>query len=159
MAIVIRAASTSDASLIARLNRDVQKLHADLEPATFKIYPDEEKLIAFFSDKLLASESHIFIAIINDTAAGYVWFDVQVRPTTLFNFPRSRIYVHHLSVIEDARRQGIASMLLKHVEEQALAMGVKDIALDAWTANDSALAFFSAQGFAPFNVSLRRRLS
>ena len=159
MRIVIRAASKSDASLLARLNRDVQSLHADLEPTIFKKSPVEEELVSFFSAKLSSPESRIYVADVADQGVGYVWFDIQVRPETLFTFPRSRVYVHHLSVREDARRQGVASMLLKHVEQQALALSIKDIALDAWTANDSALTFFSAPGFAPFNVSLRRQLS
>ena len=158
MPVVTRVAVASDAAVIARLNREVQRLHARLEPTFFNDNADDEVIEAFFSTKISRSEGHFVLASIANDEVGYVWFDVQVRPATPSTFPRTRIYVHHLSVREGSRRQGVASVLLRHVEEHALALDVKDIALDAWTANSSALSFFAARGFTPFNVSLRRKL-
>jgi len=158
MNISIKAAAASDASLIARLNRDVQELHAQLEPTFFKAAPDAEELIAFFAAKMSSPESHILIASIAAEPAGYVWFDVQDRPATPLTLPRRRIYIHHLSVQAGARRQGLATMLMKHVEDEALALGIRTIALDTWAANSSARSFFSGRGFEPFNVSLSRQL-
>lgn len=37
MTISVRVASGADISLIVRLNRDVQQLHAELEPGFFQI--------------------------------------------------------------------------------------------------------------------------
>jgi len=129
-----------------------------LEPTFFKAAPDAEELIAFFAAKMSSPESHILIASIAAEPAGYVWFDVQDRPDTPLTLPRRRIYIHHLSVQAGARRQSLATMLMKHVEDKALALGIRTIALDTWAANSSARSFFSGRGFEPFNVSLNRQL-
>lgn len=158
MTIWIRTASAPDASLLARLNRDVQRLHAALEPGFFKSAPDNKEVAGFFAARLTWQDNHIRIADADGDPKGYIWFEVQDRPETPLTLPRKRIYVHHLSVQASVRRQGIASALLKHVEEEARARGITNIALDTWAANGSARSFFSARGFAPFNVSLGRRL-
>ena len=157
-AISIWAASTPDAGLLALLNRDVQRLHAAMEPDVFKSDTDNEEVAAFFAATLALPENHVRVADTPSGPKGYVWFEIQERPETPLKFARRRIYIHHLSVQASARRQGIASALLNHVEGEALTRGIKDVALDAWAANVSARSFFTARGFAPFNLSLGRRL-
>lgn len=154
----IRTASAPDARLVARLNHDVQRLHAELEPGFFKSAPDNKEVAGVFAARLALPDNHFRIADADGEPTGYIWVEVQDRPETPLTFPRRRIYVHHLSVQAGVRRQGIASALLRHVEEEARARGIADIALDTWAANEPARSFFSARGFAPFNVSLGRRL-
>ena len=157
-AVSIRAASPLDAALLATLNRDVQRLHAELDPGFFKPHPDDKEVAAFFADRIALPENHLLIAGADDGPKGYVWFEVQERPETPLTLARRRIYVHHLSVQASARGQGVASALLNRVEEEALARGIADVALTTWAANASACSFFSARGFAPFNVAFGKRL-
>ena len=158
MRISVRVASATDIGDIVRLNRDVQQLHAELEPSFFKSNVDNEEVAAFFAAKLTLSENHIRLADSGEGPNGYVWFEVQDRPETPLTLARKRIYIHHLSVQAGARRHGIASALLRQVEAEALADGITNIALDTWAANGSARGFFEARGFTPFNFSLGRRL-
>ena len=148
----------ADASLLALLNRDVQRLHAALEPGVFKPHADDEEVAAFFAARLALPEHHMRIAEAAEGPKGYIWFEVQERPETPLKLAQKRIYIHHLSVQSDARRQGIASALLNHVTEEAAVRGIASVALDTWAANVSARSFFSARGFEPFNLSLGRRL-
>jgi ribosomal protein S18 acetylase RimI-like enzyme len=158
MRISLRVASATDIDDIVRLNRDVQQLHAELEPSFFKSNVNNEEVAAFFAAKLALSENHIRLADSGDGPIGYVWFEVQDRPETPLTLARKRIYIHHLSVQAGARRHGIASALLRRVEAEALADGITNIALDTWAANGSARGFFESRGFTPFNFSLGRRL-
>jgi ribosomal protein S18 acetylase RimI-like enzyme len=158
MTISVRAASAADIDDIVRLNRDVQQLHAELEPSFFKSNSDNDEVAAFFASKLALSENQIQLAEVSDGPNGYVWFEVQNRPETPLTLARKRIYIHHLSVQASARRHGVASALLRHVEAEALVIGVTDIALDTWAANGSARSFFEARGFTPFNLSLGKRV-
>ena len=112
MAILVRVASAADLDDIVRLNRDVQQLHAELEPSFFKSNVNNEEVAAFFAAKLAVSENHIRLADSGDGPNGYVWFEMQVRPETPLTLARKRIYIHHLSVQAAARRHGIASALL-----------------------------------------------
>jgi ribosomal protein S18 acetylase RimI-like enzyme len=159
MTISMRIASGADIDAIVRLNRDVQQLHAELEPSFFKSNTDDKEIVAFFAAKLALPENHIRLANDGDGPNGYVWFEVQERPETPLTLARKRIYIHHLSVQARARRRGIASALLKQVESEALAGGIASIALDTWAANGSARSFFEACGFTPFNLTLGKRLT
>jgi ribosomal protein S18 acetylase RimI-like enzyme len=159
MTISVRVASVADIDAIVRLNRDVQQLHAELEPSFFKANFDREEVAAFFAAKLALSDNHIRLAEDGDEPNGYVWFEVQERPETPLTLARKRIHIHHLSVLARARRHGVASALLRQVETEALTSGVTSIALDVWAANGSARSFFEACGFTPFNLSLGKRLT
>lgn len=158
MTIRVRAASAADINDIVRLNRDVQRLHAELEPSFFKSNFDNSEVAAFFTAKLALSENQIRLAEIGDDPNGYAWFEVQNRPETPLTLARQRIYIHHLSVQAKARRRGVASALLTQIEAEAHVIGVRDIALDAWATNRSARSFFEARGFTPFNLSFGKRL-
>ena len=159
MTISVRAASAADIGDIVRLNRDVQLLHAELEPSFFKADFDGGEVAAFLAAKLALPENHFLLADGGDGPSGYVWFEVQDRPETPLTLARKRIYIHHLSVQANARRHGIASALLRTVEAEALIAGITTIALDTWAANGSARGFFAARGFTPFNLSLGKRLT
>jgi ribosomal protein S18 acetylase RimI-like enzyme len=159
MTISVRAASAADVDDIVRLNRDVQRLHAELEPSFFKSNFDNEEVAAFFDAKLALPENHIRLADSGEGPNGYVWFEVQDRPEEPLTLARKRIYIHHLSVQARARRRGVASALLGQVEAEALIAGITNIALDTWAANGSARSFFEACGFTPFNLSLGKQLT
>jgi ribosomal protein S18 acetylase RimI-like enzyme len=157
--ISIRMASDVDIDAIVRLNRDVQQLHAEIEPSFFKSDTDDKEIAVFFAEKLATSGNYIRLAGGGDGPNGYVWFEVQERPDTPLTLARKRIYIHHLTVKAGARRHGIASALLRQVEAEALAGGITSIALDTWAANGSARSFFEARGFTPFNLTLGKRLT
>ena len=159
MTISVRVGSAADIDDIVRLNRDVQQLHAELEPSFFKSNCDDEEVAAFIAAKLALPEHHFRLADSGDGPDGYVWFEVQDRPETPLTLASKRIYIHHLSVQPGARRNGIASALLRHVEAEALIGGITNIALSTWAANGSARSFFAARGFAPFSLSLGKRLT
>jgi len=107
---------------------------------------------------LAAPKSGIGIAEAYGVPIGYVWFEVQARPETPFRPPRPRIYVHHISVAPEVRRRGTATALLRYVGHRAASDSIGEIALDTWATNLDALQFFGSQGFAEFNVTLRKKL-
>lgn len=67
--------------------------------------------------------------------------------------------MHHLSVSPDARRSGVASALMAHAEARAEGEELDEIALSHWAANSAAKQFFAGQGFEPYQLLLRKRLS
>jgi len=148
-----------DANAVALLNGEIQQLHAELEPTFFKTDASHAEVVAFFAAKLSAPGHGIQLAEIGGMPVGYVWFEVQDRPETPFQFARKRIYIHHLSVKRAARRTGVGSALLDAIQTAAMGAGITSIALDTWAANSHALRFFEAQGFTPFNLVLGKRLS
>jgi ribosomal protein S18 acetylase RimI-like enzyme len=155
----VRVASAADIGTIVRLNRDVQLLHAEIEPAFFKAATDDDAVAAFFAARLERPENHFRLAEVEGDPAGYIWFEIQERPASALTKPRRRVYVHHICVRAIVRRRGIASALMHEADVEARARGITAITLDAWTANRAALSFFEARGFTPSQMTLSRRLT
>ena len=159
MTISVRTASAADVDVIVRLNRDVQQLHAKIEPSFFKSGTESETVAAFFAAKVALPPNHFRLASGSDDPAGYIWFEVQKRPETPLTLAMTRIYIHHLSVLPNARRKGVASALLRYVETEAIAKGIRNIALGTWAANTQALGFFNACGFKTSSLVLSKQLA
>jgi ribosomal protein S18 acetylase RimI-like enzyme len=159
MSVEVRAALVADLDALIRLNHVVQSLHAALYPHDFTHMVDPSAVRSFFAARLAAPKNAIGIAEVDRVPVGYVWFEVQVRPETPFTPPRHRIYVHHIAVVPEARRRGIATALMHYVEHQAASEDIDEVALDTWAANLDAQHFFGSQGFAAFNVVLRKKLA
>ncbi len=155
MTIVIRIATHADLDTLVRLNQVVQSVHADLYPEDFQPTVDAEGLNALLAPRL----DNVAIAEIDGEPVGYLWCEVQTRPSSPFSPTRRRLYVHHLSVSPDARRCGIATALMAHADARAEGEELDEIALSHWAANSGAAQFFAAQGFAPYQLLLRKRLS
>jgi ribosomal protein S18 acetylase RimI-like enzyme len=159
MAVEVRTASEADLDALIQLNQVVQGLHAELYPDDFSRVTDASAVGAFFAARLVEPASAIGIAEADRAATGYVLFEIQARAETAFTLPRSRIYVHHIAVATDARRRGVATALMRHVEQRAALEGIDDIVLDTWAANVDAQRFFSTRGFATFKVLLRKKVA
>jgi len=155
MSLVIRPAGEADLDALARLNDAVQSLHVTLYPTDFRAAVDKASVGDFFAARLATT----IVAEADRTLIGYAWFEFQHVPETPFTSARLRLYVHHLAVAPGARRQGVATGLLAHVERRAAAEGVDDIALDCWADNLLARKFFAARGFGVFNLRLRKQIS
>ncbi len=64
-------------------------------------------------------------------------------------------YVVTLDVAPDARRTGIATLMLTHAEEQARAAGARQVALHVAVDNTAAIQFYERQRYAKTGVAKR----
>ena len=159
MATTVRLASAADIDALLALNAAVQSLHAALYPEDFKRAADTEDARAKFAAWLASPDVRIAVAEAEGAPVGYVYFETQTLAETAFNPARRRVYVHHLCVAQAMQRRGVGAALLRLVEQHAAAEDIREIALDAWAANVGAISFFERNGFAPFNVALRKPVS
>ena len=165
MVVIVRSATESDLDALVALSEVVQGLHAALYPEDFAPDTDRDALKGRFAT-LLREAGHALIVAEADAAGagrdggvvGYAWIELQVRPPSPFYHRRDRVYVHHLAVLPQARRHGVAAALFRYIEEYAAAQGVGDLYLESWAANADAHAFFAAQGFAQLKYMFRKRL-
>jgi ribosomal protein S18 acetylase RimI-like enzyme len=67
------------------------------------------------------------------------------------------VYLHHISVRSAFRRRGIGGALLENVRAAGRDVGIALLALDVWSFNEEARAFFRRHGFAPYNERLWNR--
>lgn len=153
MTIVVRLATPADLAVIVELNQVVQSVHAELYPDDFRPAVEADGLRTLLAPRL----ANIAIAELDGAPAGYIWFEIQTRPANAFSPALRRLFVHHLSVGRDFRRQGVASALMAHAEAFAEGEDINEIALSYWANNAVARQFFAAQGFAPYQVYVRKK--
>jgi diamine N-acetyltransferase len=157
MTVAVRRATNADADVIAALNAEVQDLHANALPGWFKpagpqTFPSEQ------AAALIAMPSSIvFLAERDAIPVGYAYAEVVAQPETAWRYAQSIVYVHQIGVRAEQRRQGIGAALLGAIRAEAERLGVTTVALDVWTFNEAARAFFRRQGFEPYNERLWSR--
>ena len=69
-----------------------------------------------------------------------------------------RAVLESMRVAPDRRREGIGAELTEKFLAWAAERGANEVTVEAYAANEAALAFYRAQGFTPFEVTLRRTL-
>ena len=155
----IKLAVANDAEVISALNSEVQQLHADLFPELFKP-PSAETFPAVLVGQLLADPTtYIFIGYLDGQPVGYIYSQIIRRAETSLRYAWDRLYVHHLGVKQAYQGQGVGKALIQAVVNLAKAQGITMIALDVWSSNTKARAFFAAQGFTVYNENLWLHLS
>lgn len=67
-----------------------------------------------------------------------------------------RAALESMRVAAERRREGVGQALVSAFIEWARERGANELVVQAYAANDGALAFYRAQGFRPFEVTLAR---
>jgi ribosomal protein S18 acetylase RimI-like enzyme len=150
MTITVRQATVTDAELISALNADVQAIHASALPGRFKPPAPESFPTAEAAALLANSDNLVFLADVHREAAGYAYSEVVRRTETSLTYAYEAIYLHHISVRPEYRRQGVGSALLRTVRASGHGLGIKLLILDVWSFNEDARAFFQRHGFSPY---------
>jgi GNAT superfamily N-acetyltransferase len=154
MVVEVRPASIEDMDAIVRLCRVVQNLHAEWFPSEFPPAADEAGLKALLERNLPS----IGIATLDGAPVGYVLFEAQSIPATPSNFAIEQVCIHHLSVVEEARRQGVATALMDYVQRRAREIGTGQLALARAAPNFAAKKLFETQGFANRHIFMQKSL-
>jgi ribosomal protein S18 acetylase RimI-like enzyme len=156
MSIVVRRAVAADAEALSALNAEVQSIHADALPWLFK--PPGGTFPPSAVEALLGeADNLIFVADTEGVAVGYAVAQLVRRPETSFHFAHDMIYVSHFCVRAASRRQGVGNALMAAVRAAAAQFGVSFLALDVWTFNEGARAFFRRHGLSAYNERLWNR--
>ena len=154
MSIVIRRATTADAELVSALNADVQALHAAALPWRFKP-PGPDTFPPAAAGALLARPGHVvFIAEMAGKPAGYAYAETIHRAETPFHYAHAMVYLHHISVRPEFRRQGVGNALLEAVRAVGKDQGITLMTAEVWVFNEDARAFFRRNGFSPHTERL-----
>jgi diamine N-acetyltransferase len=106
---------------------------------------------------LAKPQNGVFIAELDGAPVGYAYAEIARLPDDPMRPAYDMVYLHHISVRAAARRQGVGEALLAAVREAGEAVGIDLVALDVWTFNEPARAFFRKQGFAVYNERLWHR--
>lgn len=154
MTVEIRLATKEDAALISALNTDVQAIHSAVHPDIFK-QPDADTFPAKEIEEVLSEpDSFIYLALNDGAPAGYLIGEVFHHEGSSRHHPHAMIYVHQISVKPELRKLGIGTKLLHAAEDMGRSLGINRLALDTWTFNENARAFFRGYGLSPYNEKM-----
>lgn len=151
--IAIRAACGADAEFVAGL---VSSLLEFGSPA----WNDAKALAPGFAEVLASavraqdSRSTVLIAeTANGTRLGFISLRVREDVTGI-----ERGHVADLGVIEEGRRMGVGSALMRAGEAWARERGLPVLSLDLWATNERARAFYETLGYSAESLCLFKRL-
>ena len=154
--LTIRPARLCDIPRVLELLRQVNNVHHDIRPDLFR--KDRTKYEAEALAELLQREDvSIFVAADAATVYGYL-FSFAREPEGPNLVPHKTLYIDDLCVDANARGQGVGRLLLEHAEAYARSIGCRDITLNVWQGNDSALRFYENNGFTPRSCTMQRNL-
>jgi GNAT superfamily N-acetyltransferase len=154
MVVEVRAATLGDMDAIVRLCQVVQSLHAEWFPSEFPPTADEAGLKVLLERNLPT----IGIATLHGAPAGYVLFEVQSIPATPLTVAIEQIFIHHLSVVDEARRKGVATALIDYVQRRARELGIGQLALARAAPNIAAQRLFENRGFVNRHIFMQKNL-
>ena len=140
---------TIDFELVAKLNKYVLDLHANLYPEYFKEYNFEE--IKTFFQKVIDKEEFIFLLMEDDDQPlGYAWIELRNYPDNAFKKAYKSVYVHQISITESQRKKGYGSKLMNEITDIAKENGINKIELDYWFNNEIAKNFYKKNEFVKY---------
>jgi ribosomal protein S18 acetylase RimI-like enzyme len=99
----------------------------------------------------------VFIAEVEGVAAGYVYGEVIRQAEMSFRHGYEMVYLHHISVRPAYRRRGVGRALVEALRAAGNELGIDLMALDVWSFNEDARAFFRQQEFTVFNERMWNR--
>lgn len=156
--IIVRRAVSADLPALGRLGAELMRVHFAFDPRRF-MDPgaDAESGYAWFlGTQLNDQDVAIFVAELDGVAVGYVYAGLE--PQSWKELREAAGFVHDVVVSDDARRAGVATMLMEEAVNWLRSRGAPRVIL--WTAepNDAAQRLFARLGFRRTMVEMTREL-
>lgn len=156
----IRLATGEDAGILAGLNQDVQRIHADAMPHRFKQSDDLTPFRKDFEERILGNPNgYTFIAEVDGNPAGYISALIIQRPENAYTYAMRFVHIDQISVRPAFRKQGCGRALMQAVFDLAKREGIACVTLDTWAFNTEAHKFFARMGFEVFNYRMDMHLA
>jgi ribosomal protein S18 acetylase RimI-like enzyme len=161
MALKIRTAEERDLAGIAKLHAAVNRELGQLVPegctGTILDEQDADEVLAEFTERLEDESCLVYVAELDGAngkreLAGFLTAAVEGFSDSLIGAPF--ITIEFVETALSARGQGVATALIKAVEQLAKKQGVEYIDLLVWESNTSAARLYEELGY----TTLERRL-
>lgn len=157
MNIIIREATIADAALLAELNADVQRHHAEAKPERYKMpVPNNPALIAIYKERLQAEGNFLFIAELDNEPIGYIHCQIRENEDNPFTVAFRNLVVNEVSVNKNHRGEGIGQILMDKAEELAGQLEITEISLGVHAFNEEAIRFYKRLGFEVASIRMRK---
>ena len=146
-----------NASIVAKLNREVQEEHRLRRPDFFKAY-DFHSTLEAVELLLKQKDVHCLIAYTGDQPVGYAIAYRKDYPENPYRFGYQFYLIDQMAVNETHRRLGVATALVKEVKRIAVTEGIGRIQLTVWSDNEIAKQFYRREGFESYREEMEMRI-
>ncbi len=136
----------------------VHSLHVAHDPANYAPFKDESDVIHFLEDWLGQKTVTGLVTGSVQKPSGYLIFERETRPKTLFRPEQTRGVLHHICVDADHRRQGIGAALIANMKARLLAEGIERVQVIYGAFNTASAALMQQAGFSPTHISAEAKL-
>jgi len=141
---------------ILEIKKEVHKNFVKQRPDIYKesdILYTNDFINSFFAN----ASKLILLAKKDGCTLGYVFIqlvNIQLPMMT----ERTYIYINDLAVLEKYRNNGIASLLLKHIEKMAQEMGAAKIELAVHVFSSNAIQLYKKNGYTSRTIRMEKEL-
>lgn len=153
---MIRLARAEELDRVNELRREVNLLHVQARPDTFK--PGFSAEVQHRAEEFL-DRGGLWVALRRERVVGYAMVEEIRRPETPYRYADNYWSIDEIGVEQASRRQGVGTELVRYLQGEARRRGVGKIELSVWDFNAGAQRFYQAMGFAPSGHFLQWELS
>ncbi len=158
MTVSVRKGERRDLESLGRLGAMLMRAHHAFDPKRFlEAGPGAQSGYASFLGRVLESDDDcVFVAERDRAVIGYVY--AALEPLSWKELRGPAGFIHDVAVAEEARRSGVATMLIKAATEWLRDHGAPRVIL--WTAasNDQAQSLFHRLGFRDTMIEMTMEL-
>jgi len=151
----VRRANTEDRPAIEALWREVDRVHARLQPGFFRLAGGSPRTNTFLMDALHDQDEIVLLAIADGAAVGLVHAQIYDTPATPTLKPCRRAHIEDLVVTRSWRRRGLGRQLMAAAASWARANRAQQIVLTVWEGNLAARRFYDALGYRDVSRTLK----
>lgn len=154
---VVRFAKEEELDRVNELRKEVNDIHVNGHPETFKPgFPDELKNYVFEIWK--DPNKDIVVAQENGKICGFAVVNSIHKPESPFMLERDFMDVDEFCVAKECRRQGIATEMITFIRKLAKERGFSRLELNMWEFNEGALKFYESVGFETYRRYMEIKL-
>ena len=153
----IRLANLADIPGMIELLKQVGEVHHQIRPDLFR--GGAQKYNEADLEALLQEVTRpIFVAVEGDKMLGYCFCILEKVKDNPVLRDVKELYIDDLCVDENIRGRHVGSRLYDHVCGYAREIGCKNVTLNVWCGNDSAMAFYQSRGMKPRKIYMETQL-
>jgi ribosomal protein S18 acetylase RimI-like enzyme len=156
MKVSVRMARADDLDNLARLLDEVVLLHHDEDPTQF-LGPEAAAHNRYLEERFQDPDAAIFVA--EDKAAPAGVAVTVIRESPPFLNPNKFVLLENLAVTTKFRRAGVGRKLVDAAMLWARARDMKELDLNVYEFNHTAIQFYEALGFRTVSRRMKRALS
>lgn len=154
----IRKAERRDADALGRLGAMLMRTHYAFDPKRFlaPMEGSERGYAAFLAGMLDKPDACVFVADDGGRIAGYVFAALEPMSWKELRGPAG--FIHDVAVIEDTRRAGVATQLIRAAVDWLRDHGAPRVVLGTAAVNEPAQRLFHRLGFRDTMIEMTMEL-